>query len=228
MTSQDDSTKIDQPLTRRQRESSHSIGPEVDARIEELEQQSIKQRRLLEATVAKIDLALRVPIPQMKKELEALRLFLTQSLQKSQEERSSTGAKKEEESSNEMPAHGRRIRILVVDDEASIRSLCCLILQEADIDTVEAGNAESALAILSIDQSFDLILTDIHLPGSSGVDLLHAVRSMGLNIKILVMTGYDTNDRIVQTVAHNASGIIKKPFQIEDLLEAVRKAIWHS
>lgn len=228
MTSQDDSTKIDQPLTRRQRESSHSIGPEVDARIEELEQQSIKQRRLLEATVAKLDLVLRAPLPQMKKEIESVRLFLVQSLQRPQEEEASENVKKQEESSSEMPAHGRRIRVLVVDDEASIRSLCCMLLQEADIDTVEAGNAESALAILSIDQSFDLILADIHLPGSSGVDLLHAVRSMGIGVKVLIMTGYDTNDRIVQTVAHNASGIIKKPFEIDALLAEVKKIIWHS
>lgn len=228
MTSQDDSTRIDQPLTRRQGEISHSNESEVDARIQELEQQAIRQRRLFEATIAKLDLILRAPPSQMKKEIELLRLFLTQSHQKTEEKKISTSVKNHDESSGEMPAHGRRIRVLVVDDEASIRSLCCLVLQEADIDTVEAGNAESALAILSIDQSFDLILADIHLPGSSGVDLLHAVRSMGLTIKILVMTGYDTNDRIVQTVTHNASGILNKPFEIDALLAAVKKAIWHS
>lgn len=228
MTLSDDSTKLHQPLTRRQAESTHGHQVEAQDQIQFLEQRRVDQRHLLETTVAKLDRILRSSEHLMRQEVEGLRNFLVQALAASEQASAQETAKKQEESSGEMPAHGRKIRVLVVDDEASIRSLCCLILQEAGIDTVEAGNAESALAILSIDQSFDLILTDIHLPGSSGVDLLHAIRSMGLNIRILVMTGYDTNDRIVQTVTHNASGIIKKPFQIEDLLAAVRKAIWHS
>jgi two-component system, NtrC family, response regulator AtoC len=114
-------------------------------------------------------------------------------------------------------------RVLVVDDEENLRHMLQLMLRKEGYDTVGASNVDSALAELDL-QSFDIVLTDLRMPGRSGMDLVDEIRSRRLACTVVVMTAYGSRDVAIEALKRGAYDYLSKPFDSEELILLFRKA----
>ena len=83
----------------------------------------------------------------------------------------------------------RRGRVLVVDDDDALRSTVARLLRKSDLDIVEARDGQHAIAELEKRQDLDVIITDVHMPNMTGLDLLRAVRRVDLDVPVIMMSG---------------------------------------
>jgi len=109
-----------------------------------------------------------------------------------------------------------KIRLLVVDDEQSIRKLCMTIGNTLGYSCTEAESAEAALGKLDADVP-DLILTDLKLPTISGVELLKQAKMILPRAEIAIMTGHGSIESAVDAMKLGAYDYIEKPFRVEKM-----------
>ncbi len=106
--------------------------------------------------------------------------------------------------------------VLIVDDEESAREVCVEILKSVGLETATAESAQRALEILEGDPA-DFVLTDVRMPGMSGLELLKVIRQKYPEIDVVVMTGFGTVPSAVEAIKDGAYDYIQKPFRVEDL-----------
>jgi two-component system response regulator AtoC len=109
-----------------------------------------------------------------------------------------------------------KIRLLVVDDEQSIRKLCMTIGTSLGYTCSEAESAEAAVSRIEQD-SPDLILTDLKLPTQSGVELLRQAKALFPRVEIAIMTGHGSIESAVDAMKLGAYDYIEKPFRVEKM-----------
>jgi two-component system, NtrC family, response regulator AtoC len=109
-----------------------------------------------------------------------------------------------------------RIRFLIVDDEQSIRRLCMTIGASLGYSCAEADSAEAALAFLEA-ESPDIVITDLRLPGLSGVDLLRKIKAVLPVSEVAIMTGHGSIESAVEAIKLGAYHYITKPFRVEEM-----------
>jgi len=118
----------------------------------------------------------------------------------------------------------RRPRLLVVDDAAETRELLDRHLSSQGYSVLTAIDVAQALGILG-STKIDLVITDLKLPGVSGLDLVRHVRDNLRETEIMMITGYPSIESAVAAVKSGAQEYLTKPFTKEELLVAVRRAI---
>lgn len=113
--------------------------------------------------------------------------------------------------------------VLVVDDEATIRTLVSETLIDLGYQVMEAADGPSALKLISAKSNLDLLVTDVGLPGMNGRQLADAIRSNRPDLRILFITGYAEN--AVLNHGHLEAGmhVITKPFTMETLASRIRE-----
>jgi two-component system, NtrC family, response regulator AtoC len=109
-----------------------------------------------------------------------------------------------------------KIKLLVVDDEQSIRRLCMTIGSSLGFTCQEAESTESAVTQLETEPP-DLILTDLKLPNLSGVDLLKRIKALIPRAEVAIMTGHGSVESAVDAMKLGAYDYIEKPFRVEKL-----------
>jgi two-component system, NtrC family, response regulator AtoC len=109
-----------------------------------------------------------------------------------------------------------KTRLLVVDDEQSIRRLCMTIGNTLGYSCIEAESAEAALARVEAEAP-DLILTDLKLPSMSGVELLKQTKSLLPHTEVAIMTGHGSIESAVDAMKLGAYDYIEKPFRVEKM-----------
>ena len=115
--------------------------------------------------------------------------------------------------------------ILVVDDDEVIRdTLCELLSFEYSCQT--ADTAEEALAKLEA-QSFDVVLTDISMPGLSGMELLSRVLKLYPDTPVIMISGLSDQEQAQSLISQGAFDFLLKPFRLEVVEESVKRAINH-
>lgn len=116
-------------------------------------------------------------------------------------------------------------QILVVDDDASVRTLIELALQRQGHEVLLAVDSDAALSIAS-DESrpIDLLLTDYTMPGRSGLQLAVDIRALRPDIAIILMSGWRM-DRPPTSVPGPAIDVLEKPFDLSGLARAVERAL---
>lgn len=115
-------------------------------------------------------------------------------------------------------------RILIVEDEARIVSFLEKGLRANGYSTVAVGDGDSAVA-LARDDSFDLMILDLGLPGKDGREVLRLVRARGERLPIVVLTARDGVDDTVGSLEQGADDYVTKPFRFEELLARIRLRI---
>ena len=116
-----------------------------------------------------------------------------------------------------------RIRLLIVDDEQSIRQLCMTVGEALGFACMEADGGESALALLE-EQPAHIILTDMVMPNMSGLTFLEKVKKMLPRTEVAVMTGHGSVETAVQAMKLGAYDYISKPFSpLEELRLFLRR-----
>ena len=114
-------------------------------------------------------------------------------------------------------------RVLVVDDEPMIVSLLSTVLREKGWDVTEARSG--AEGIDQLDRArFDVILTDLVMPGDSGIDLLRSAKEIHPDVEVILMTGYATADTAIEAMRNGAFHYIMKPLKIEEVVNLAEKA----
>ena len=106
-------------------------------------------------------------------------------------------------------------RILVVDDEMSIRRALHTTLYKLGFKTVEAARGEEALSLVRANP-FDAVLLDINMPGMTGIESCKNMRSLHPRIPILMLTVRDSEDDKVEALDAGADDYITKPFQLRE------------
>ena len=116
--------------------------------------------------------------------------------------------------------------ILVVDDEKFIRETIVDVVQEYDCIADMAHDGREAIALVSR-QQYDLVISDIKLPGASGYDIFAAARQAHQATPVILMTGfgYDPNHSIVRANREGLSTVLYKPFKVDQLLTEIRRAL---
>ncbi len=120
-------------------------------------------------------------------------------------------------------------KIMVVDDEPNLLLAVTLTLRRAGFDVIPAGNGTYAFDLLlqaeRAREPMDLLITDLHLPGISGIDLIEKVRRSGSTMKIAVITAYGNTQMRMDLEKIGTFFCLDKPFNIEELLYHVYTAL---
>jgi DNA-binding NtrC family response regulator len=114
--------------------------------------------------------------------------------------------------------------ILIVEDEAKMRRLLELNLADDGFKTLSAGDAETGLKLLASD-TVDLVLTDLKLPGKSGLELLQAAKQQNPALPVVVMTAFGSVETAVEAMKAGAGDYVLKPFSLAEIRMVVRKEL---
>ena len=118
---------------------------------------------------------------------------------------------------------GRGHRILVVEDNEEVGRFSTELLQDLGYATRRADNAKQALALIAADQSaFDLVFSDVIMPGMNGVELAMIIRERHPHLPVVLTSGYSS---VLAENAHHGFELIQKPYSVEVLSRTLRRAI---
>ena len=116
--------------------------------------------------------------------------------------------------------------VLVVDDDPLVRSSLKAYLQALGIPTViEAVNAMEGLTRIQEAGRVDAVLSDVNMPGMDGIDFVRRVKEMDYTIATMIITGYPSSEKIVESMRAGASDFLSKPFSMDQLKVAVTRLI---
>ena len=115
-------------------------------------------------------------------------------------------------------------RVLVVDDEASIRELLTRTLSLAEYDVETASDARGGLDRLRL-ADYDLLIADLRMPGMDGLTLIREARRLQPALKVIIITGYSSEQSAIEAVNLGVVGYLIKPFRVPQVLSAVGKAL---
>ena len=117
-----------------------------------------------------------------------------------------------------------RSRVLVVDDESSIRELLqkTLALAEYDVDVAPDGRA--ALERLRLG-NYDLLIADLKMPGMDGLTLIREAKRLKTDLPVIIITGFSTESSAIEAVNLGVAGYLTKPFRVPQVLAAAARAL---
>jgi two-component system response regulator PilR (NtrC family) len=116
------------------------------------------------------------------------------------------------------------LHLLFVDDEPELRALTAERLGERGFEVVQADTGEKALALLE-QFAFDIVITDLRMPGIDGTRVIEAALERYPSIVGIVITGYGTMKDAVEAIKRGAADFVAKPFQFDELMHVLQKAI---
>jgi len=116
-----------------------------------------------------------------------------------------------------------KISILVVDDEKDSRSGIAHFLKKSSYDVVTAEDGREAWESFKANQH-DLVLTDMRMPGISGIDLLKRVKTIAPRTKVIIITAYGEVESYLEAMNQGAYEYLNKPIKIKELIKLINKA----
>jgi excisionase family DNA binding protein len=123
------------------------------------------------------------------------------------------------------PASGTtRPRVLVVDDEASIRDLLSKTLALAEYDVDVAPDGRSALERMRM-YPYDLLIADLKMPGMDGLTVIREAKRYKADLPVIIITGFSTESSAIEAVNLGVAGYLTKPFRVPQVLAAAAKAL---
>jgi DNA-binding response OmpR family regulator len=118
----------------------------------------------------------------------------------------------------------QRPRILVVDDESSVRDLLSKTLALAEYEVDTANDGRTALERLRL-YPYDLLIADLKMPGIDGLSVIREAKRLRTDLPVIIITGYSTETAAIEAVNLGVSGYLTKPFRVPQVLTAAAKAI---
>jgi excisionase family DNA binding protein len=123
------------------------------------------------------------------------------------------------------PAPGNsRPRVLVVDDEASIRDLLSKTLALAEYDVDVAPDGRSALERMRM-YPYDLLIADLKMPGMDGLSVIREAKRYKADLPVIIITGFSTEASAIEALNLGVAGYLTKPFRVPQVLAAAAKAL---
>ncbi len=129
--------------------------------------------------------------------------------------------------SNDSNARGDKVVVLFADDAPSVRFLVRTALEAAGFETIETSDGRQALAVLASEQQVDILVTDLHMPGIDGLELVRQTRALAGRryLPIVMLTTESQNNPVQEGLKAGLTAWIVKPFKSETLLKVVAKAL---
>lgn len=121
----------------------------------------------------------------------------------------------------------RSSRVLIVDDESSLRTALFRMLDRKGLSVVTANKIEEAKLLCQGDQPLDLALVDLNLPDGDGIDLMIHLKTIHPDCQVIILTGHGTVESAVRATQKGAFHFITKPFNMDELVSLVDKALAH-
>jgi signal transduction histidine kinase/CheY-like chemotaxis protein len=122
----------------------------------------------------------------------------------------------------------RKLVVMVVDDEPDLRDFCVTALGEIASDILTAGNGVEALEQFeNAGRKVDLILLDLTMPKMSGPECFQRLRALDPDVRVLISSGYSLDVDAENLIKGNASGFLPKPYDLNQLMESVDRALRH-
>lgn len=116
------------------------------------------------------------------------------------------------------------VNLLVVDDDEHIREVCRTVASQCGMKVMDVSTAEEAIEVLEL-SSVDILLTDLRLPGTSGLELLKRVTVTHPDIAVVMLTQYGTIDSAVEATRMGAADYVTKPFRVEELRARLEQVV---
>ena len=116
-------------------------------------------------------------------------------------------------------------RLLIVDDEASMREFLEILLIKEGHSTTTAASGEEAITVLESEREYDLILTDLQMSGATGIDVLRCAKEHWPDTQVVVMTAYSTPETAVEAMKLGAYDYLSKPSPVEEIRAVVERAL---
>jgi excisionase family DNA binding protein len=117
-----------------------------------------------------------------------------------------------------------RPRVLVADDESSIRELLSKTLALAEYEVETAPDGRAALDRLRLGR-YDLLIADLKMPGLDGLTLIREARRLKADLPVIIITGFSTESSAIEAVNLGVSGYLTKPFRVPQVLAAAARAL---
>jgi excisionase family DNA binding protein len=117
-----------------------------------------------------------------------------------------------------------RPRVLVVDDEASIRDLLAKTLALAEYDVDVAPDGRAALERMRL-YPYDLLIADLKMPGMDGLTVIREAKRYKADLPVIIITGFSTESSAIEAVNLGVAGYLTKPFRVPQVLAAAAKAL---
>src|SRR5215203_4653206 len=121
-------------------------------------------------------------------------------------------------------ATSARPRVLVVDDEASIRDLLAKTLALAEYEVDVAPDGRSALDRMRM-YPYDLLIADLKMPGMDGLSVIREAKRYKTDLPVIIITGFSTESSAIEAVNLGVAGYLTKPFRVPQVLAAAAKAL---
>ena len=118
----------------------------------------------------------------------------------------------------------RKARILVVDDEQSMREFLEIFLRREGYEVATAADVDTAIVHLESDE-IDLVITDMQMPDKTGLDLLLSAREVSPDTILIVVTAFGTTDSAIAAMKEGAYDYLTKPFKVDELRIVIEKAL---
>lgn len=118
-------------------------------------------------------------------------------------------------------------RIMIVDDESSLRTALFRVLDRQGFQVITANSKREAEVLASSDQPLELALVDLRLPDGDGIELMQHLRRVHPAIQVIILTGHGSIELAVRATQHGAFHFVTKPFNMEELLSIVSRALSH-
>jgi two-component system response regulator PilR (NtrC family) len=115
-------------------------------------------------------------------------------------------------------------KALIVDDEESMQEFLDIFLTKEGYQVRTAGSVEKAIEILS-EENFDVVISDIKMPGHSGIELLRIVKAANPDTAVIMITAYASLDSAVNALREGAFDYITKPFEVNQIKYAISRAV---
>jgi DNA-binding NtrC family response regulator len=115
--------------------------------------------------------------------------------------------------------------ILIVDDEVKLVKKLKKLLEKDGFEIETAGNGKEALQIIDISKPFDVIISDIRMEVMDGLTFLKEVHQKGLDVGIIMITGYGDMDTFLESLYFGAFEYINKPVNYDKLVETINKIL---
>lgn len=116
-------------------------------------------------------------------------------------------------------------RVMVIEDDREMRLLLEDFIQEEGYEVRSTDNGSDAFRLLAQDE-FDLIITDVRIPGLSGLDILPGIRKLQPHSIIIIITAFGSEEVYTRAIERGADGYLEKPISLEELKILIKKLLF--
>jgi DNA-binding NtrC family response regulator len=119
-------------------------------------------------------------------------------------------------------------RILIVDDEASLRTALFRALDRKGYQVITSSTAKEAETVAQMDKAIDLAIVDLRLPDGDGIELMSKLRAIHANMQVIILTGHASIETAVEATRKGAFHFVTKPCNLDEIMTLVDRALSHS